>query len=68
MVTGSHTSAEYQTYARMAQEFGLAASRGSDFHSPEESSYDLGSLPHLPAGLASVWELLQARIQHPAIR
>lgn len=66
VVTGSHTSAEYQTYARMAQEFGLAASRGSDFHSPEESAYDLGCLPHLPAGLASVWELLETRIQRPA--
>lgn len=68
VVTGSHTSAEYQVYARMAQEFGLAASRGSDFHSPEESSHDLGGLPRQPAGLASVWELLEERIQHPAIR
>ncbi|MFZ5487521.1 MAG: 3',5'-nucleoside bisphosphate phosphatase [Pseudomonadota bacterium] len=66
VVTGSHTSAEYARYARMAQEFDLAASRGSDFHSPEESSYDLGCLPRQPAGLALVWDLLEARIQHPA--
>ena len=33
VVTGSHTTQEYVTYADMAQEFGLAASRGSDFHS-----------------------------------
>jgi hypothetical protein len=29
----------------MAREFGLAASRGSDFHSPDESHTDLGTLP-----------------------
>jgi len=62
VVTGSHTSAEYLTYAAMAQEFGLAASRGSDFHSPEESRTDLGALPPLPSSLQPVWELLAGRI------
>ncbi|MFO1263264.1 MAG: 3',5'-nucleoside bisphosphate phosphatase [Rhodoferax sp.] len=64
VVTGSHTPAEYQTYAELAREFGLAASRGSDFHSPEESHTELGSLPALPEGLTPVWELLSARILH----
>ncbi len=63
VVTGSHTSAEYLTYAAMAKEFGLAASRGSDFHSPEESRTDLGALPPLPSNLQPVWELLASRIQ-----
>lgn len=63
VVTGSHTSAEYLTYATMAKEFGLAASRGSDFHSPEESRTDLGALPPLPSSLEPVWELLASRIQ-----
>ena len=63
VVTGSHTSAEYLTYAAMAKEFGLAASRGSDFHSPEESRTDLGALPPLPSSLQPVWELLASRIQ-----
>lgn len=63
VVTGSHTSAEYRIYADMAQEFGLAASRGSDFHSPEESHTDLGTLPALPEQLTPVWELLAHRIQ-----
>ena len=63
VVTGSHTSAEYLTYAAMAKEFGLAASRGSDFHSPEESRTDLGALPPLPSSLEPVWELLASRIQ-----
>lgn len=65
VVTGSHTSAEYVTYAGMAQEFGLAASRGSDFHSPDESHTDLGTLPLLPGALTPVWELLADRIQRP---
>ena len=69
VVTGSHTTAEYVTYADMAIEFGLAASRGSDFHSPTESHTELGSLPYLAGGLQPVWELLSHRIQtHTAPR
>lgn len=64
VVTGSHSSAEVVTYARMAQEFGLAASRGSDFHSPDESHTDLGALPPLPGELTPVWDLLQDRVVH----
>ena len=63
VVTGSHTAAEYVTYAETAREFGLAASRGSDFHSPTESHTDLGTLPLLPSGLTPVWALLESRIQ-----
>ncbi len=63
VVTGSHSAAEYLTYADTAREFGLAASRGSDFHSPDESHTDLGTLPFLSAGLQPVWELLESRIQ-----
>jgi len=63
VVSGSHTAAEYVKYAETAKEFGLAASRGSDFHSPDESHTDLGTLPFLPGGLTPVWELLADRIQ-----
>ncbi len=63
VVTGSHTAAEAIKYAETAKEFGMAASRGSDFHSPEESRTDLGSLPFLPGNLTPVWELLADRIQ-----
>ena len=63
VVTGSHSAAEYVKYADAAKEFGLAASRGSDFHSPEESRTDLGTLPFLPGELTPVWELLADRIQ-----
>ena len=63
VVTGSHTAQEYVTYAAMAKEFDLAASRGSDFHSPDESHTDLGTLPMLPGELTPVWTLLADRIQ-----
>ncbi len=63
VVTGSHTVAEYATYAQTAIEFGLAASRGSDFHDPAESHTDLGTLPYLPGHLTPVWNLLADRIQ-----
>jgi predicted metal-dependent phosphoesterase TrpH len=63
VVTGSHSAAEAVKYAETAREFGLAASRGSDFHSPEESHTDLGKLPYLPGQLTPVWELLADRIR-----
>jgi predicted metal-dependent phosphoesterase TrpH len=67
VVTGSHSAAESLSYADTAREFGLAASRGSDFHSPGESRIELGTLPDLPIGLTPVWELLAERIQRPAL-
>ena len=63
VITGSHSSADALQYADTALEFELAASRGSDFHSPEESHTDLGTLPWLPGQLTPVWELLSDRIQ-----
>ena len=63
VVTGSHTRQEFVKYAETAKEFGLAASRGSDFHSPDESHTDLGTLPFLAGDLTPVWELLADRIQ-----
>lgn len=62
VVTGSHTAAEAARYADMAREFGLLASRGSDFHGPGESHTDLGRLPPLPADLTPVWAALESRI------
>ena len=63
VVTGSNTAAEYLTYAELAREFGLVASRGSDFHSPDESHTELGTLPYLPGNLTPVWDVLASRIQ-----
>ena len=66
VMTGAHSAADALRYAETAREFDLLASRGSDFHSPEESRIDLGGLPPLPAGLVPVWEALESRIHAPA--
>lgn len=57
VITGSHSPSQYQTYGKIAQHYGFFASRGSDFHDPEESYIDLGALPHLPDHLTPVWSL-----------
>jgi 3',5'-nucleoside bisphosphate phosphatase len=62
VVTSAHNEAHQQKYAAMAREFGLLASRGSDFHAPEESRLDLGALPALPKDVSPVWESLEDRV------
>jgi predicted metal-dependent phosphoesterase TrpH len=66
VVTGSHSSHDFVKYADTAREFGLLASRGSDFHSPDESHTDLGTLPLLASGLSPVWDALAERIHRPS--
>ena len=55
VITSSHTGEQFLEYAILANEFGLLASRGSDFHGPGESRVDLGKLPNLAADLKPVW-------------
>jgi 3',5'-nucleoside bisphosphate phosphatase len=55
VVTGSHSPEQYSEFARVAREFGLLASRGSDYHGKGESKTDLGALPPLPDDLKPVW-------------
>jgi predicted metal-dependent phosphoesterase TrpH len=57
VITGSHSPDQYKTYAKIAQQYGFLASRGSDFHDPSESHIDLGTLPHLPDHLTPVWSV-----------
>jgi 3',5'-nucleoside bisphosphate phosphatase len=66
VVTGSHHPGDYAKYADMAEEFDLLASRGSDFHSVEDSRVDLGTLPPLPARLTPVWDALAHRVARAA--
>ena len=66
VVTASHSATEALKYADMALEFDLLASRGSDFHSPDESRIVLGNLPDLPGTLTPVWQALADRVQWPA--
>lgn len=58
VVCGSHTTDHVLHFARLARHFGFYASRGSDFHGPEESYTDLGRLAALPEDLKPVWRLL----------
>ncbi|MDB5763814.1 MAG: phosphoesterase [Herminiimonas sp.] len=55
VTTGSHTVDQYAQYAKVANAYGLLASRGSDFHGPGESRVDLGELPALPDSVIPVW-------------
>jgi predicted metal-dependent phosphoesterase TrpH len=55
VITGSHTPEHSARFAMHAQRLGLLASRGSDFHGPGESYFDLGGMPELPSGCVPVW-------------
>ena len=55
VTTGSHSVDQYDTYAEVARRYGLLASRGADFHGPNESRVDLGQLPPLPKDVVPVW-------------
>ena len=54
VVTGSHAPDQYALFGALALQYGLAASRGSDFHGPEEGA-ELGGLPELDTRLRPVW-------------
>ncbi len=56
VVTGSHSNDQFRRFASHAKNFGFLASRGSDFHGPEESRFDLGTLPPLPDSVVPVWQ------------
>ncbi|MBS1198942.1 MAG: hypothetical protein H6R18_2727 [Proteobacteria bacterium] len=58
VVCGCHGNDNVQHFARLVRHFGLYASRGSDFHGPEESYIDLGKLAALPEDLKPVWRLM----------
>ena len=62
VVTGAHNAADVLKYTGFCAEFDLLASRGSDFHSPDESHTDLGALPDLPGSLTPVWTQLTDRV------
>lgn len=55
VVTSSHTPEQSLLFARHSQRLGLLASRGSDFHGPGESYFDLGRMPCLPENCTPVW-------------
>lgn len=56
VVSGSQSLEDIGRFANWSRQLGLLASRGSDFHCPHESRFDLGRIPALPPGLAPIWE------------
>ncbi len=55
VVSSSHTPQQYALFSDYAANYGLLASRGSDYHGPGESFVELGRLPNLPAACKPVW-------------
>ncbi|MCC7006342.1 MAG: PHP domain-containing protein [Ottowia sp.] len=55
VVTGSHSVDQYREYTHIALDYGFLASRGSDFHGPQESRIELGHLPPLSTLLMPIW-------------
>ncbi|HSH28942.1 MAG TPA: PHP domain-containing protein [Thiohalobacter sp.] len=56
VVSGSHSQQDMHNMASLARQCGLLASRGSDYHGPENAWIELGRLPALPADLTPVWQ------------
>jgi 3',5'-nucleoside bisphosphate phosphatase len=54
VITGSHSPEQCRQYTALALLRGFEASRGSDFHGPEEGA-EFGTLPALDARLRPVW-------------
>ncbi|MEI6745723.1 MAG: PHP domain-containing protein [Methylococcaceae bacterium] len=59
VVTGRYNPDEMRILANYANQFELAASVGSDFHSPENVWIELGRIAPLPNNVKPVWELWQ---------
>lgn len=56
VVTGSHQPPQYAQFAKLAHQFDLKASQGSDYHGPGMSYMEMGRLPDLPADCVPVWQ------------
>lgn len=55
VVTGSHTPEMVPHFAKLAHQFDLLSSSGSDYHGPGQSFFEMGRLPPLPANCVPVW-------------
>ena len=55
VVTGSHSPDQYPIYAKLANNYGFLASRGTDFHAPGESRVDFALLAPLPSSVTPIW-------------
>ena len=67
VVCGSSNIDDIQVTARLAIQFGLLGSAGSDFHSPDNCWIELGRLQPLPENITAVWERLGLDCEVPEI-
>lgn len=58
VVSSTQAGDAAREFARVARRYGFLASRGSDFHGPQESMVDLGRAESLPPDLTPVWSRL----------
>ncbi|MEW8507752.1 MAG: PHP domain-containing protein [Candidatus Thiodiazotropha sp.] len=68
VVSGSHNRDDWFTMAKHARDFGLRASAGSDFHSPDNPWIELGRLPMLPDGCSPLWSNWRIDSETPETR
>jgi hypothetical protein len=54
--SGNQHPDEVRTMAKLAQEFELLASCGSDFHSPDNAWTELGKMTSMPPFVTPIWE------------
>jgi len=55
IVTSGHSEDQRQLFRALARSFGLQASRGSDFHAPDEG-VEFGALPDDTVALPRIWD------------
>lgn len=56
VVSGRQHPEEIKNLAKLANTFDLLASRGSDFHSPDNTWVELGRIPDLPKDVTPIWQ------------
>lgn len=57
VISGKQIAGVADNLARIANQFGLAVSLGSDFHVPDQPWQELGCCGYLPSHMSPVWEL-----------
>ncbi|MES9992654.1 MAG: PHP domain-containing protein [Candidatus Thiodiazotropha sp.] len=68
VVSGSHNRDDSFNMAKHARDFGLLASAGSDFHSPQNPWIELGRLPMLPDNCRPLWSNWLLDLEPPETR
>ncbi|NOQ82009.1 MAG: PHP domain-containing protein [Methylophaga sp.] len=57
VVSGRQHPEEVKTLSKLAEQFELLASCGSDFHTPDNTWVELGKLPSLPESCTPIWSI-----------